>query len=96
MENVVAMVDRHFEILNQVFKEQPIGIVRLADATGYPRHRVRYSLRRLEEERVIEPTSQGAVTTEEALDFIDNYNDRLAAVITELESLPPIDEIDTG
>jgi predicted transcriptional regulator len=32
--------------------------------TGYPQHMIRYSLRILEQERLIEPSSRGAVVTE--------------------------------
>ena len=46
-----------------VIENEPIGIVKMSNETGYPHHKVRYSLRVLEEENLIEPSSQGAITT---------------------------------
>ncbi len=53
-----------------VRESQPIGIIRLSEKLGYPQHKVRYTLRVLEQEGLIEPTPEGAVTTEEAEPFL--------------------------
>jgi len=42
-----------------------MGIIKLSELTKYPQHMVRYSLRILEQDDLIEPSPQGAVTTEE-------------------------------
>lgn len=81
------MMKRHLEVLTQVRENAPIGIVKLADRTGYPNHKVRYSLRVLEEEGIIEPTDQGAVTTERTEEFLAEFNDRIEEVVTMLSSM---------
>jgi predicted transcriptional regulator len=42
-----------------------MGIIKLSEITKYPQHMVRYSLRILEQDGLIEPSPQGAITTEE-------------------------------
>ena len=70
-------LDRHFETLSPVAANQPSGSVQLANETGYPKHKVRYSLRVLEEESLIEPTDRGAITTEDAGAAVAAYRERL-------------------
>jgi predicted transcriptional regulator len=53
----------------------------------YPQHKVRYSLRILEQEGLIEPSPDGAVTTEKIQDFLDHLKDILetmSATVNEL------------
>jgi predicted transcriptional regulator len=71
LQSKLGMLERHFQILQLVIKEQPIGIFALSDETGFPRHKVRYSLRILEENDLVEPTHDGAVTTEEVSEFLE-------------------------
>lgn len=83
----VDLIERHLEILGQVAEHEPIGIVTLARETGHPRHKVRYSLRMLEDAGLVEPTSTGAVTTEEAAAFAASAPDRIAELVDRLEAL---------
>lgn len=87
LEKEVDVVDRHLEIFTHVWQAEPIGIVELSNQTNLPHHRVRYSLRILEEEDLIEPGSAGARTTEHAQEFVDSLNDDLTAVIGELSEM---------
>lgn len=87
LESEVETIDRHFEILGLVAERQPIGIVKLSDATGYPTHKVRYSLRVLEEESLVEPTDSGATTTEEAEAALAAYRERLEELRGRLRDL---------
>jgi predicted transcriptional regulator len=57
---------RHLEVLEAVKSNQPIGIFKLAELLNMPRHKVRYSLRVLEQSGIIEPTQYGAVLREGA------------------------------
>ena len=50
LEQEVDMLDRHLEVPGKVLKNEPIGIVRMSNETGHPHHKIRYSLRVLEEE----------------------------------------------
>ncbi|SEH40833.1 MULTISPECIES: hypothetical protein [Halopenitus] len=77
LEKEVDMLERHLQVLKMVIENEPIGIVKMSNETGYPHHKVRYSLRVLEEENLIEPSSQGAITTERTQEFVDELDDKL-------------------
>ena len=66
IETEVDILKRHVHVLKTLKKNQPMGIIKLSELTGYPQHMVRYSLRILEQDGLIEPSPQGAVTTEDA------------------------------
>lgn len=70
MELELELLQRHVEILKAVKDHEPIGIIRLSEITGHPQHKVRYSLRILEQEGLIEPSAQGAITTSRIAEFI--------------------------
>lgn len=71
------MLERHLKVLRMVIGNEPIGIVKMSNETGYPHHKVRYSLRVLEEENLIEPSSQGAITTDRTAEFVDDLDGKL-------------------
>mgnify|MGYP002762500192 FL=1 len=71
------MLDRHPRVLRLVIRNEPIGIVQMANELSIPDHKVRYSLRVLEEEGLIEPTDQGATTTEDLDGYVDRANGRI-------------------
>jgi len=81
------MLERHLQVLRMVIESEPIGIVKMSNETGYPHHKVRYSLRVLEEENLIEPSSQGAITTERTSEFVDELDDKLDDIVEKLESM---------
>lgn len=64
IETELDILRRHVEILKVLQQNEPAGIIKLSDLTKHPQHMVRYSLRILEQEGLIEPSPQGAVTTE--------------------------------
>ena len=86
------MLERHLQVLRMVIESEPIGIVKMSNETGYPHHKVRYSLRVLEEENLIEPSSQGARTTEDTADFVNDLDSDLDEIIGKLEGMK-IDEV---
>jgi predicted transcriptional regulator len=59
----------------------------MSNETGYPHHKVRYSLRVLEEESLIEPSSQGAITTEQTSEFVDDLDEKIDHIIDKLEEM---------
>lgn len=84
---------RDLRILLAVVERAPIGIERLAEATDVPEHKVRYSLRMLEDDGLVEPTPNGARPAEDLPDRaadidagIDRLIDRLEAVVAEFEA----------
>jgi len=73
------LIDRHLLMLRATKENQPIGIIRLSEITGIPRHKVRYSLRLLEKDGLIVATQEGAVVS-------DRYNDYLKQLESSLEA----------
>jgi len=87
IESEVDILKRHIEILNLVMKNEPIGIIKLSEMTGYPQHMIRYSLHVLEQEGVIEPSPRGAVTTKKLKTVMENLKKSLDNVNREVESI---------
>ncbi|ACV10235.1 conserved hypothetical protein [Halorhabdus utahensis DSM 12940] len=87
LEKEVDMLERHLQVLRMVIENEPIGIVKMSNETGYPHHKVRYSLRVLEEENLIEPSSQGAITTDHTHEFVDDLDNKVDQTIEKLEGM---------
>jgi predicted transcriptional regulator len=87
LEKEVDMLERHLQVLRMVIESEPIGIVKMSNETGYPHHKVRYSLRVLEEENLIEPSSQGAITTEDTAEFVEDLDNKISHTIDKLEGM---------
>ena len=64
IETELDILKRHVLVLQVLKQNEPAGIIKLSELTKNPQHMVRYSLRILEQEGLIEPSPQGAVTTE--------------------------------
>jgi len=87
LEKEVDMLERHLQVLKMVLDNEPIGIVKMSNETGYPHHKVRYSLRVLEEEDLIEPSSQGAIKTDETAAFVEDLDGKLDSIAQKLEGM---------
>jgi predicted transcriptional regulator len=87
LEQEVDMLGRHLHVLEMVTEDEPVGIVKMSNETGYPHHKVRYSLRVLEEQDLIEPTGKGAVTTDRTSEFIDDIDTNLERVSDKLNRI---------
>ncbi|MFT4890109.1 MAG: putative transcriptional regulator [Halobacteriales archaeon] len=87
LEKEVDMLERHLQVLRMVINNEPIGIVKMSNETGYPHHKVRYSLRVLEEENLIEPSSQGAITTDRTTEFVDDLDGKLNDLVGKLDEM---------
>ncbi|MFW5949933.1 MAG: hypothetical protein ACOCR6_01095 [archaeon] len=94
LEKEVDMLERHLQVLRMVIENEPIGIVKMSNETGYPHHKVRYSLRVLEEENLIEPSSQGAITTEQTQEFVDDLDEKVDQTIEKLEGMKIDDAVE--
>jgi predicted transcriptional regulator len=77
IEAEIELLQRHVQMLKAIMDNEPIGIIRLSEMLQHPQHKVRYSLRILEQESLIEPSPDGAVTTEKIQDFLDHLKDTL-------------------
>lgn len=74
------LIERHLLMLRAAKENQPVGIIRLSEITGIPRHKVRYSLRLLEKDGLIIATPEGATVSNRYYEFIGEVEASLAAV----------------
>ncbi len=77
IEGEIDLLKRHVEMLIAIKKSEPIGIIRLSEMMNCPQHKVRYSLRILEQEGLIEPTPDGARIAENVEPFLNDLNKTL-------------------
>mgnify|MGYP000147260923 CR=1 FL=1 len=85
--NQVEKESRDLAILEAVIENGPIGIVRLAEETGIPKHKVRYSLRMLEDDELVEPTPQGAIPVDNIDERVATINDGIDRLVEQLDGL---------
>jgi len=86
----LEMLERHLLILKQVVENEPIGILKLAEETDIPSHKVRYSLRILEQEGLIKASAPGAVTTEQTGLFLEKLDGMIEELSRRSEELKKI------
>ena len=87
IETELNILKRHIEILDLVLKNEPVGIIKLSEITGYPQHMIRYSLHVLEQEGIIEPSPRGAVTTRKVKNSVETLKKSLLAINKEIEEI---------
>ena len=88
IETELEILKRHIHVLKTLQEKQPMGIIKLSEITKYPQHMVRYSLRILEQDGLIEPSPQGAVTTDEmgkTLGLLKTTLDNIGKTASELK-----------
>ncbi|MEA2054517.1 MAG: hypothetical protein U9O96_05310 [Candidatus Thermoplasmatota archaeon] len=86
----LCLLERHIKILKIILDKGPVGIIKLSEVTKFPQHKVRYSLRILEEEGLIRPSPRGAIATDKSYKFIMKFKDlldELGAKINELKRI---------
>ncbi|KDE54767.1 hypothetical protein [Methanoculleus sp. MH98A] len=81
IKSEIELVSRHLEVIRAVVEHQPIGIMKLADILDLPYHRVRYSLRILEQEGYIRASPAGAVATPLAGDLLSTLDTEVDELI---------------
>lgn len=81
VERELDMLRRHMTVLIAVIENEPIGILKLSEVTGFPNHKVRYSLRILEHENLIAPSPYGAITTQNTMEFMEQFDDNVGKII---------------
>jgi len=87
LQSEIELIGRHLEVVLVVEKNQPIGIMKLSDILGIPMHRVRYSLKVLEQFGYIKASPSGAVATEKASELVENLDSEIDSLIFRLEDL---------
>ena len=86
----LKLTQRHLIVLKKVIESGPIGILKLAEETDMPTHKVRYSLRVLELEQLIKPSASGAVAGEQVEEFISYFDDELENIVHKTERIREI------
>jgi len=87
VETEVKLLQRHVTMLRAIVQNQPIGIIRLSEMLNYPQHKVRYSMRILEQEGLIKPSPDGAVTTERLDGFLVYLKEMLDDVASTVQDV---------
>jgi predicted transcriptional regulator len=87
----LEMLGRHLIILKYVVENEPIGILKLAEETKIPSHKVRYSLRVLEHEGLIAASAPGAVTTQRTKPFLNELGSMIEKIMEGVSSLKKIE-----
>ena len=77
LEQEIGRLARHTAILKFVISHGPIGIIKLSELSGFLQHRVRYSLRILEQKNLIRPSPQGAVATPKGKEFMKTLGEKI-------------------
>ncbi len=81
------IVLRHLQVLKTVMEKQPVGIFKLSDILNMPKHRVRYSLRVLEQSGIIVPTQYGAMVKDEGYDKIEEMKSEIQEIKNLVDSI---------
>lgn len=81
LKSEIELVSRHLEVIRAVVEHQPIGIMKLSEVLDLPYHRVRYSLRILEQEGYIRASPAGAVATAIADDLLSGLEGEVDELI---------------
>ncbi|MBN1133927.1 MAG: hypothetical protein JXA38_03230 [Methanosarcinaceae archaeon] len=77
----LELTERHLLVLKKVIESEPIGILKLSEETNMPTHKVRYSLRVLEQERLIKPSAHGAVVGEDVKEFLSSFENEIDGIM---------------
>jgi predicted transcriptional regulator len=87
IETELDILKRHIHVLKVLQEKQPMGIIKLSELTKYPQHMVRYSLRILEQDGLIEPSTLGAVTTDKMQKTMELLKKSLNNISNTIEEL---------
>ena len=83
----LELLERHILMLEATKENQPIGIIHLSEILGMPKHKVRYSLRLLEQEGLISPSSEGAKVTDRYDGYMEEVSETLDDITEMIERL---------
>ena len=83
----IELLERHILMLRITKENQPIGIIRLSELLGIPKHKVRYSLRILEDAGLIAATSGGATVTDGYAGFMEHVSEYLDGLTGYIRSM---------
>ncbi len=97
LEAEVDLLERHVKVLKYVMMHQPVGIIKLSKLLNMPEHKIRYSLRLLEQEGLVTASPAGAKATEEAKKELENLTHILEGIIQKSRDImKEIEDIENG
>ena len=83
----LELLERHILMLKITRENQPVGIIRLSEILDIPKHKVRYSLRLLEKEGLISPSTEGARVTDKYDAYMKDVESKLDDIVEMVERL---------
>ena len=83
----LELLERHILMLKITKENQPVGIIRLSEILDIPKHKVRYSLRLLEKEGLISPSTEGARVTDRYDAYMKDVESKLDDIVTMVKRL---------
>ncbi|AKB42818.1 MULTISPECIES: hypothetical protein [Methanosarcina] len=89
--NELELTERHLLVLKKVIEEAPIGILKLSEVTGMQNHKVRYSLRVLEQANLIKPSAQGAVPGDAVPKFLEEFESEFKKINEKISRIQEIE-----
>jgi len=87
VKSEIELMQRHTEVLRMVVAHEPIGIMKLSEVLDLPFHRIRYSLRVLEQMGYIRASPSGAVATDRAANLLAHLEDEIDEMIDLLDGM---------
>jgi len=90
--NELDLTERHLLVLKKVIEEAPIGILKLSEVTGMQNHKVRYSLRVLEQANLIKPSAQGAVPGDSVPKFLEEFEIEFKKISEKISRIQKIED----
>lgn len=87
LRDEIELIQRHLLVARAVADHEPIGIIRLSEVLGLPQHRIRYSLRILEQMGYIRPSPLGASASPEMREMLRAVPEELDAFIRTLQEM---------
>ncbi|MDO8842400.1 MAG: hypothetical protein Q7J09_05425 [Methanocalculus sp.] len=87
LRDEIELIQRHLLVARAVVEHEPIGIIKLSEVLGQQQHRVRYSLRILEQMGYIRASPLGAYATPKMRDMLKGVPGELDAFIRALEEM---------
>ncbi|MDD2439702.1 MAG: hypothetical protein PHD41_05760 [Methanosarcinaceae archaeon] len=91
IETELELSERHLLVLKKVIEAGPIGILKLSEETGMQSHKVRYSLRVLEQAGLIKASAQGAVPGDKVPAFLQAFDGELKGIYEKLARIKAIE-----
>ena len=86
IEHEITLAERTMNVLEIIVDSGPVDVTEISDQLGHDHGKIRYSMRVLEEENLLEPTAEGAVPKDGAASSFKEWNTRIDQIKSQLRS----------